>query len=892
MSIFHKKVTKDETKTVPAFGDPFHKFKVGITMKNSIQKDYLEKLLRYKIRGYSNTKALYKNVLDINSQHEQNFVRFKLPYSSRVAFNTFTYDLNKIKKVTGIEGQIVSYEFTAGSDLGVEYLLSLQVDYNFTTKEFSKDGYTFRHKDSVFATVIQEKEEDSIYKKDSVVDITDLGLYIDFNSYILKELTPKIYEVFKKQWEIDYTNPDNKVISTPTEIFVDRSDGKIAYRAITYFTWKDHKEGDLDKLEPIYYDFYVTDIIDQLRLISKNEKAYFIESTLNGNRSIYYGRNKDSLATTTSSKLVSVAANYPLKRNVPSGNKFYNKAMEEAGYKNKTTKKKPKNDKNVTSLFTQLNNEEHVQWASITQFMDLKYFCYKFVRENKNWQKYLWKIFTFLESIARAGTYHENAPRTVYSVAGKEFRIQYIKREVEGVEHNKICYMGTEPNCSAMYLYLNVPDWTASTEEQANKKVFTKFIQYGFNISYFYSRAYTQYWSTSGGGEGRTYRHHAYINATNVAMSERRLTGISDDYNFLDTQLGFEDVGYIRKPTDDSSRQWSGPKYRYVNNIGNNPTTGYVRVPCSIQYINLAQYEKDNGRVWVNLDNTPATRGALAVYYTASYTQGDETGTYETEQIVGYINASYNPNASYAYSSSFNYMPEFVSDEKYLIPMPRSLWIRVPYSAQLEIYLATIYLTYNVEWEEKKTTAFGKIIGPVIAIVGFVIGVVFSWTGYGGAAGFSLMAAGIALTGAMNNILWLQIVGMVMSIYASWWAIPAAGGQIGMNLATVAATAATVASVVGAINVIGGARTQAKIRQAQEDFKDEKDRNNQEQERLRDTINGTLDLSEYDVDINHEEDDEIFYLLASGEFSHLALEKGLLYATDLAQDAENFNRFK
>ena len=154
------------------------------------------------------------------------------------------------------------------------------------------------------------------------------------------------------------------------------------------------------------------------------------------------------------------------------------------------------------------------------------------------------------------------------------------------------------------------------------------------------------------------------------------------------------------------------------------------------------------------------------------------------------------------------------------------------------------------------------------------------------------MAAGIALTGAMNNILWLQIVGMVMSIYASWWAIPAAGGQIGMNLATVAATAATVASVVGAINVIGGARTQAKIRQAQEDFKDEKDRNNQEQERLRDTINGTLDLSEYDVDINHEEDDEIFYLLASGEFSHLALEKGLLYATDLAQDAENFNRFK
>ena len=892
MSIFHKKVTKDETKTVPAFGDPFHKFKVGTTMKNSIQKDYLEKLLRYKIKGYSNTKALYKNVLDINSQHEQNFVRFKLPYSSRVAFNTITYDLNKIKKVTGIEGQIVSYEFTAGSDLGVEYLLSLQVDYNFTTKEFTKDGYTFRHKDSVFATVIQEKEEDSIYKKDSVVDITDLGLYIDFTSYILKELTPKIYEVFKKQWEIDYTNPDNKVISTPTEIFVDRSDGKIAYRAITYFTWKDHKEGDLDKLEPIYYDFYVTDIIDQLRLISKNEKAYFIESRLNGNRSIYYGRNKDSLATTTSSKLLSVAANYPLKGNVPSGNKFYNKAMEEAGYKNKTTKKKPKNDKNITSLFTQLNNEGHVRWASITQFMDLKYFCYKSVRENKNWQKYLWKIFTFLESIAHAGTYHENAPRTVYSVAGKEFRIQFVKREVEGVEHNKICYMGTEPNCSAMYLYLNVPDWTASTEEQANKKIFTKFTQYGFNISYFYSRAYTKRWSTTSGGEGRTYRHHAYIDATNVDMSEGYLTGALDNHDFLKNKTNAEGKFYMGKPNDTSNLHWSGPRYRYVQGEVPSGKQGYVRMPCSILNLDVKQYEKDNGRVWVNLDNTPAIQGALAVYYTASYSSGDDPSIYTAEEIVGYIDASYNPNASYAYSSSYNFMPYFVSDSTYLIPMPRSLWIRVPYSSQLEIYLATIYLTYNVEWEEKKTTAFGKIIGPVIAIVGFIIGAAFSWTGYGGAFGFSLIAAGVTLTGAMNNILWLQIVGMVMSIYASWWAIPATGGNIGMNLATVAASAATVASVVGAINVIGGARTQAKIRQAQEDFKDEKDRNNQEQERLRDTINGTLDLSEYDIDINHEEDDEIFYLLASGEFSHLALEKGLLYATDLAQDAENFNRFK
>lgn len=498
MGWFSKTVERDKTLFIPYVSDPLKKNKIGQAYKNPIQKSYLEKFLNLKNRKISNNKALYKNILDINFQHEAGFVKFKLPYSRKTAFYIVTYDFERIKQVTGIQGEIKSYQLGFMNTLAEEYIISKQIEYNFTSKEFLKDGYTFKYLGSTSALVIQEKENDSKYKVDQRVFLSDIGIFTSFKNYIKSVYQPLLLEEIKTTFNIDPLDKNIDLHLTEIEVDkdVDEATKRVLFRLSQGLTWKGHTEEKVNnegtttsqlKIEVVSKIVEVDNWVNDLRLLFKENSPYFIEYEFKKERGIYFGKNSDSIATKRSARAEYLAAEYPLSTSIYS-NKYARMALEKAGYKERSTPKRSKKDPKGKDLVHEMMSTKNLAIAKISQYLDLTWFLYKRVRENKFWQKYLHTIYKYFEEIASTGEDIKKAPRSVYWVGRYFFNIQLIKREIINEPMTKICYTGSELMCNELFLYLNIPDWSSSTQEQVEKKIFSKFTQYGLNLSFFFCR--------------------------------------------------------------------------------------------------------------------------------------------------------------------------------------------------------------------------------------------------------------------------------------------------------------------------------------------------------------------------------------------------------------------
>lgn len=287
-----------------------------------------------------------------------------------------------------------------------------------------------------------------------------------------------------------------------------------------------------DKKE--FYKFYQimirksipTYMLDYLEFVDNLDMILIKYVDTNDKVRIALVKNKHSVSIqNTNTKLT---ARYPLKgsgviaKSKSKEYRLYRIALERAGYKNKETKKKSKKDKDNKDVITSLNSEDKVEHADIYQVINLLPALVKENRSSKHMARYFKEVLIYLDKLyggfPRYNKYttktrlidnpnkkKKDEPHYIPIVSGRTvigqknlftpmpsygeitrreagMRILGVKRYVNEDHMNKVCFTGVEPNISGLYLYVNVKDFSRSSDEEIAKGIYKGYTQYGLNL--------------------------------------------------------------------------------------------------------------------------------------------------------------------------------------------------------------------------------------------------------------------------------------------------------------------------------------------------------------------------------------------------------------------------
>lgn len=324
-----------------------------------------------------------------------------------------------------------------------------------------------------------------------------------------------------------------------------------------------------------------------------------------------------------------------LRYNKPKGEtrqeRLYRLALEQAGYKNKYKKHYSKKEKEQIDSVTSLANENKVKYADVYQVINLLPALVKANRSNKHWARYFKAVIKYLdkavggfpESVSgKTEYYYERVFRTEYEEAkdkskykvigyekvcgerrcrtvpiyGKRagiksfgfdndiptlnmslkkrnisIKVQGIKRVVRRSSFNKMCFTGSEPNVAGLWLYVNVPDYSLSNEEERIKHIFHQYIQYAINLHTWFDGFNFRPKKRSlrnKGGATATYPEVVFTlaNTTGWFNDGNQVFG-NGNFNNITCLSGGERVRYVCK----------GLKYEQPINLGDNCNIDYIR---------------------------------------------------------------------------------------------------------------------------------------------------------------------------------------------------------------------------------------------------------------------------------------------------------------------------
>lgn len=253
---------------------------------------------------------------------------------------------------------------------------------------------------------------------------------------------------------------------------------------------------------------------------------------------------EDKLSITNNDTSIKLTARYPLKgqgvipRSKTREYRLYKLALEQAGYKYKEKKRYSKQEKDRgRDLVTSLAKEEKIAYGDIYQVINLFPALIKANRSNRHMVRYFREVLEFLDTLC-GGFPKFNIAKPIYEYRNididpdkgipknavlvyedkdsgfKQYAIKYIakyeysdkkifstplpsfnrdrndtsmrvvgvKRYVNKDSMAKECFIGQEPNVGGNYLYVNVKDYSKSTEEERAKGIYHGYIQYGLNL--------------------------------------------------------------------------------------------------------------------------------------------------------------------------------------------------------------------------------------------------------------------------------------------------------------------------------------------------------------------------------------------------------------------------
>ncbi|RUT50998.1 hypothetical protein BWK67_00295 [Campylobacter fetus] len=687
MGILSKSVTKTKHVCSPLFGDYFTKMnygKKGLKTESDIRMN--RAMIENNSKGLSNTDNMSNLISTMNTMHEKGTVK-RTSFGNLGSGSIVKTDKSRMEARLG--SRVISYAIGVGSELFMEYLISLQnSSYDFNSKTFYDSLHTYKLIDPFNAKILNSFSSTTFKGKvGDIIDISSLGIiydipsyenskiYSDLKSYILNYINSRASSQYQYSYqdEIYYGKFDATSLqrSSITLTYKGESGSKSVYEVKATYTWKDLIYSNYGSLSSVLNTYenskavsttvYLDKWYNKINKIWNNPTACFIEiynDSLNIRNVVLWSNYKDF--DSTSSTDMTFATALPIKGyDIPAKEKkLIEKALRDAGYK--TLDKRIKKQGEEKDAYTQVQENSAITKFDIAQYLDLQPFFKKEARNNVRWQLYLKAIMQYFESIATPGNTFQTAPKTEIRIKsnflreGTSLRIRLVKKYGIG-KFNKACFISTEPYSYAMCLYLN----SAIRSEDGSYK---GYIQYILDLSYFYS-----------------------------SIIKTRYNSDYDRVNF--------NSEYFGKVMENSNSEWFD---------GNAMPIAPPLMDREFNWINdgvtLPKYNEYLGENILNGD----------IHY-------DRGGNPD-----GPMAKFYNYDKNVYYDDRNDSIPNLLSDNLTSTPvilMPFKLWRKVPFVAKKEVYSSTIHYCATIQWEEKTSTWLGNVLGAIIVIVGAIVSI-------------------------------------------------------------------------------------------------------------------------------------------------------------------------
>nr|DAR34943.1 MAG TPA: membrane protein [Caudoviricetes sp.] len=986
MGFFSKKVKRNKWIHGPLLGDPVESIIKKKTKEYSMfHRDMMGRMVSNKYRKISDYENMKDLIFYMNNSHNKEWLRLQTDYvETRTMYYRNSKPNSEILAAFNTGGTNLQYTLDGTSDLAIEYWLSKQVSYGFTTKTFNFGIYKFQYITDTKVKCIYRKPNPPlplppyvyIFQLGEEVELSDtrLNLYPSMDIYIEKVYKPLLRAKLLTDFGVDYNDTTKEVLETEfIWQYTPQSNPLVddrMFHASAYYTWKDHtteemmeipdKHGNIQQVPmqvPKYELIEVYHVFPQFMFDmwkeTKDIKPVYVEwIDTNNKRQITKFNSMPEGFRHSFAKKERFSAIIPLKgqdhagslvRSVPdpSDKKKYRRwklAVEQPQYKKRSTKREQKKGKGKSKdAFTALQENGQITNAGISQFIDMRWFFRKKLRNNRFWQRYLLEIFQYFEEFVAPAKYGKDADRVDIDMWFQNtFGLQLVKRKIRNTPCSKRCLLGIEKETNALYIYLNKP-----VDGEKHLETFRNFTQYGINLSAYFRvnmsvnttpildsvvtdfitnfdpfkgveeasfKDYQNTWKTLGGN--RDILQSGLPRLPNTKPYYDRLLATQDYTIDPITNSNYNDL--VKALEDAKGEKTVYIPFPLIENTTDDTST-------------IAEYEVKYKKTWaytgLGVVNTPIDKdGVIHRIKVIDKNTGKVLGTlvYKLVPDIADKNGKIDLDG-------FDTIPGSVTTNdnvRFLWHMPRKFWLKIPFVVQTEIAAGVLYVLCRAEWEEKKATFFGKIFGAILIVIGIVIGVFAGWTGIGAAWAAGFIGAGISYYGAMYNIMALKILGLVVSLYSAYLAgaATAASSEVSRGMATSAvasqaaagtsATMSTGASVGMSSYLSTGltvANTAMSVMNMYQSYKTEKilkrerastgdyieDQNRKANELSHEMLSNYLDLTLYDIERPDQEMDLFFYLAFGGyDFDRIA--KGAIY-TELQQplySGELYDRLK
>lgn len=340
---------------------------------------------------------------------------------------------------------------------------------------------------------------------------------------------------------------------------------------------------------------------------------------------------------------------------------------------------------------------------------------------------------------------------------------------------------------------------------------------------------------------------------------------------------------------------YKGPYSKGIRVGEYNPNVNTSAVPQTFEglfpYIKVDpdEYKKTTGKTWFN-------RGEEVFTVMESTQYEIQERRTRKKTVSAFQPMTYDLRSRYHYGPNFDPSWDVAtaySEAIYAIPpMPSRLWYRTPYVAQLEVFLSTLKITTKYEWEEKESTHFGDFFRIVFVPIASAV---FAGSSGGGAAAFISMAGSIMSLAAEDsegpNAKYWKIGGNLLSMYGGMSGFLSGATKLGANMATTLLALQAASTAVSITSTFNQDKKNREARDLAADIEDLKALAEAEKAKA-ESADSTLNLEEFNIDINNESMQELLTLFSIAEFQENAMATGELFRASEFLEQDSYNRFK
>lgn len=772
MGLFSKKKTISFKLYKPIVDDPLKKTKYykSNVLKNDIQKAFTRKMIQNHYDGMSNKENMKDLIQSANTLFENPIMFHRTTFGRKIETMNYSFDKSALERYLRYLfpdfHSLIDYTYgDSDNRIADKYLIRMQLNsFNSKTRVGIYDNYYVDTTDDIAFEIIGEfnpdpskytltrEESDKIRKRikdlkkklltsNSKVTITAeinklqkllnekavphknhfeigqrippsfLGIVVNLEAYFDEKVFAPMIKEFHKLWNISFDDPDEELRYYIKSVSTSYNHPNSSVTIVAHFYWNSLPNG-----YELTYTTEIPNVLLNLDKLFERKELIWVEYLSNrGSYEIKYFEENDNILKKTP-MVMRISSLLPLKgEGADKKDKYWRAVMLKSSYLDNKKKKPSFQRQDTPDLYTQLQDEDKIKSAKLLMTLNLTPTFLKKHRDQKEWQMYFKAVVKYFELITdytddlrTTGKLNIKIPNSIAS-----YRIRVAKKSIKSNVIYKKMFISTEPYWYKPCLYLNLPDYSKSTSEERSKGIFHYYDQYIFDLYYFWTSDVIGFYTTDGYSTPplNTWKFLSRIDKVRVEIA-----------------------------TDEEVKEFERVnKQKWYNDGITNPIIHYKQIfpfhkditPVDVRFRydpnvsleeQLKQYTKELPRDDVEYgDSSDFEKKWKQDFYIKRMKKLRGIKLYsidEMDEIPPMLETSVLAKEFPSYDTSHV--------ERYIPPLPTSIWFRTPYIAKTEIFLSQLYIDFFIQYDKKVRTLLGKIFGIVLIVVAVIISYVTS----------------------------------------------------------------------------------------------------------------------------------------------------------------------